>query len=435
MSRTVPWKGVNEMDKKRSAFILTLMLAFALLMPMPAYAWGDNIGGRDTYSLQEVNEGALGDTITFNSISFQDSDYTWYKETTGEDLPSGIITEEVNFVGARRVEENQGTQNIWNGNEIKAVDGGFYYIRLYAHNNNTGGYDAVAEDTKVSFNIPQESASSIRVNGYLTSSNAYPSEYVDYVDFVAEQLFHLEYVYGSALLENNGVGADGGIQLSDDIAASESGGVLIGYDELDGRVPGCYQYANYITIMVKVVYDGQFTIDQQVRLKGNEDGAWQDSVEAEIGDEVEFKITYTNTSAPDVEQHPVLRDVLPVNLEYVPGTTMIYNATYPNGATLDDGQLTSEGGVKLGYYSGQSNVIVVFTAKVVDEDLAWGSNTLVNWGRASVGETLQQDAASVIVQNNTPFHILIVIFLGIAILSGSAFIILRIKIHKKKRYL
>ncbi len=70
----------------------------------------------------------------------------------------------------------------------------------------------------------------------------------------------------------------------------------------------------------------------------------------------EFKITYTNTSAPDVEQHPVLRDVLPVNLEYVPGTTMIYNATYPNGATLDDGQLTSEGGVKLGYYSGQSGM-------------------------------------------------------------------------------
>ena len=55
MGRTVPWKGANEMAKKQSAFILTVMLAFALLMPMPAYAWGDNIGDRDTYSLQEVN--------------------------------------------------------------------------------------------------------------------------------------------------------------------------------------------------------------------------------------------------------------------------------------------------------------------------------------------------------------------------------------------
>lgn len=421
------------MAKKRSAFILTLMLAFALLMPMPAYAWGDNIGGRDTYSLQEVNEGALGDTITFNSISFQDSDYTWYKEATGDNLPSGIITEEVNFVGARMVEENQGTQNIWNGNEIKAVDGGFYYIRLYAHNNNLGGYNAVAEDTKVSFNIPQESAASIRVNGYLTSSNAYPSEYVDYVDFVAEQPFHLEYVYGSALLENNGIGADGGIQLSDDIAAPESDGVLIGYDELDGRVPGCYQYANYITIMVKVVYDYSFALDTQVRLVGSADESWQKEGTAEIGDTIEFQLTYENTDNL-TQEDVVIRSVLPDNLEYVAGSTVLYNVNYPNGLVSDTDAVV-DNGINIGAYTAGSNAFVRFTAKVVDEDLAWGSNTLVNWGRASVGETLQQDAASVIVQNNTPFHILIVIFLGIAILSGSAFIILRIKIHKKKRYL
>ena len=433
MGRTVLWKGANEMAKKQSAFILTLMLAFALLMPMPAYAWGDNIGGRDTYSLQEVNEGALGGTIAYNSISIQDSDYTWYKEATGEDLPSGIITEEVNFVGARMVGENQGAQNVWNGNEIKAVDGEFYYIRLYAHNNNPGEYDAVAEDTKVSFNIPQESADNIRVNGYLTSSNAYPSEYVDYVDFVAEQPFHLEYVYGSALLENNGIGADGGIQLSDDIAAPESGGVLIGYDELDGRVPGCYQYANYITIMVKVVYDYSFALDTQVRLAGSADESWQKEGAAEIGDTVEFQLTYENTDG-FTQEDVVIRSVLPDNLEYVAGSTVLYNVNYPNGLVSDTDTVV-DNGINIGAYTAGSNAYIRFTAKVVDEDLAWGSNTLVNWGRASVGETVQQDAASVIVQNNTPFHILIVIFLGIAILSSSAFIILRIKIHKKKRYL
>lgn len=421
------------MAKKQSAFLLTVLLTVALFMPMPAYAWGDNIGGRDIYSLQEVNEGALGDTIAFNSISIQGADYTWYKEATGEDLPSGIITEEVNFVGARMVGENQGAQNVWNGNEIKAVDGEFYYIRLYAHNNNPGGYGAVAKDTKVSFNIPQESAASIRVNGYLTSSNAYPSEYVDYVDFVAEQPFHLEYVYGSALLENNGIGADGGIQLSDDIAASESGGALIGYDELDGRVPGCYQYANYITIMVKVVYDYSFALDTQVRLAGSADEPWQKEGAAEVGDTIEFQLTYENTDN-FTQEDVVIRSVLPDNLEYVAGSTVLYNVNYPNGLVSDTDAVV-DNGINIGAYTAGSNAFVRFTAKVVDEELAWGSNTLVNWSRASVGETLQQDAASVIVQNNAPFHILIVIFLGIAILSGSAFIILRIKIHKKKRYL
>ena len=408
------------------------MLAFALFMPMPAYAWGDNIGGRDTYSLQEVNEGALDDTIAFNSISIQDSDYTWYKEATGENLPSGTITEEVNYVGARMVGENQGAQNVWNGNEIEAVDGEFYYIRLYAHNNNPGGYDAVAEDTKVSFHIPQESAASIRVNGYITSSNAYPSEYVDYVDFVAEQPFHLEYVYGSALLENNGIGADGGIQLSDDIAASGSGGVLIGYDELDGRVPGCYQYANYITIMVKVVYDYSFALDTQVRLDGSANESWQKEGAAEIGDIIEFQLTYENTD-DFTQEGVVIRSMLPDNLEYVSGSTVLYNTNHPDGLVLDTDAVV-DNGINIGSYTAGANAFVRFTAKVVDEDLAWGSNTLVNWSRASVGETVQQDAASVIVQNNTPFHILIVIFLGIAILSGVAFIVLRIKIHRQKRH-
>ena len=40
-------------------------------------------------------------------------------------------------------------------------------------------------------------------------------------------------------------------------------------------------------------------VDTQVRFKDSEDGAWQDSVDAEIGDEVEYQITYQNTSNND----------------------------------------------------------------------------------------------------------------------------------------
>ena len=238
----------------RSALaVVTGVTALAGVAAIPAIvsAWGDSDGGRQTYSLQQVNEGALGNKITFNSISIKDTDYDWYKETTGNDLPAGTITEEVNYVGARVDDgKNNGAANVWNGNEIEVHNGETYLIRLYVHNNNPGGYDAVAENTKVSFNIPSDSDTTIRVNGYIESSNASPAEYVDYVDFKSDQAFHLEYVYGSALLENNGIGANGGVKLSDDIVKSKSGGVLIGYDALNGKVPGCYEYANYITIKV-----------------------------------------------------------------------------------------------------------------------------------------------------------------------------------------
>ena len=372
-------------------------LAGVATVPSIVSAWSDNTeDGRPTYSLQEINEGALGDNITFNSIVFSESDYEYHKDHFGQEVPATTLTDERNFVDALPVTDDGGDRSHWFSNEIEVQNDQTYFVRLYIHNNNPNGYDAVAEDTKVTVNIPQETANSIRVDGSFSSTNSYPTWYSDHVYFKSDVPFHLEYVYGSALLENNGIGADGGIQLSDDIVASESGGVLIGFDALDGKVPGCYQYANYVTIQVKAVYDTEFTLEKQVRLKDGEDKTWQDSVNAQIGDEVEFKITYTNTSKSDAEQRPVLRDVLPANLEYVPGTTMVYNATYPNGASLDDGQLTSDGGVILGYYSGQSNLIVVFTAKVVDENLACGSNTLVNWGRATVNETVLQDHAEVV---------------------------------------
>ena len=386
-------------------------LAGVATVPAIVSAWGDSDGGRQTYSLQEINEGILGDKITFNSISIKDTDYDWYLENKGEEIPAHTITEEVNYVGARVAGQDF---DYWQGNEIEVQNGETYVIRLYAHNNNPGGYDAVAEDTKVSFEIPQETGTNVRVNGYISSSNASPTGYVDYVDFKSDQAFHLEYVYGSALLENNGIGANGGVQLSDDIVNSVSGGVLIGYDALDGKVPGCYQYANYVTIQVKAVYDTEFTLEKQVRLKDGEDKTWQDSLNVQVGDLVEYEIAYQNTS--EVSQaNVIIRDVLPANLEYVPGSTILYNSTYPDGLVGDTDEIVNNG-VNIGTYSAGANAFIRFTAKVVDENLAWGSNTLVNWGRATVEQTVRQDHAEVIVQNDQPIRIASIIAIVLAIL-------------------
>ena len=48
-----------------------------------------------------------------------------------------------------------------------------------------------------------------------------------------------------------------GKPLSDDIVlkAGSEDGTLIGFDSLDGNVPGCYAYSSYVTIRVKAVYD------------------------------------------------------------------------------------------------------------------------------------------------------------------------------------
>ncbi len=380
-------------------------IAGVVTLPNIVSAWGDNTPGdkgRPSYSLEQVNKGALGNSIVFNSITIADTDYAYYKDAFGKDLPKGTITHEKNFVGAREnTGINAGADNVWNGNEITVEDGKEYLVRLYVHNNNPNGWDGVAENTKVAFNVPAQTSElvkqddgtmkqQVQINGYISSSNATPSEYWDYVNFQSDQAFHLDYVYGSALLENNGKAAG---KLSDDIVNAKSGGVLIGYDTLDGRVPGCYGFANFITIKVKAVFDYDFKVEKKVRLTNSADKTWKESVEAKIGDKVDFQIQYRNTS--DKNQYGVaIKDTLPANLRLVPDSIKIKNGAHPKGdKVLGDSLFTAS--LAVGDYAPNANVYLMFTAEVVDDNLACGKNTLINWAQAGVGDTTLQDWARV----------------------------------------
>jgi len=350
---------------------------------------------RPLYSYQYVNEHDVG--VTFNSIKLADTDAAWAKKNNLE-LP--LLTNETNFVGARLdTGKNEGAKNVWEGTNITAEDGKTYIVRLYVHNNSQ---KQEAKDVQVRFHIPYASSSTQVVDGWLHSSNATPKEYLDDVTFksVDGTPFHLEYVSGSALLENGGFASGAGVKLSDTITNHGNGGAngewtTIGYNALDGVIPGCYKYINYVSIRVKAVYDYDFTIEKQVRISGDTDKTWKETVEAKVGDKVEFQLTYKNTS--DKQQNNVkIRDVLPKNLRYVENSTKLKNSTYPNGANIVDGKPSDIlQGINIGNYAPGANAKIMFTAEVVDNDLACGSNTLVNWGQACVGDTTIQDYARV----------------------------------------
>lgn len=396
--------------------------------PQTAFAWGDNSRGgkgRSSYTVEEINDGVIGATpksdgedyknspnypgkIVFNSIS--DS------MPVGDGVKGGS---EKNFVGARecvlrddrRCESVDKTGKGWLHNDITVEDGKTYIIRMYVHNNNPNGTDAVAEDTRVSFSIPtdyDQENKRIQVNGFINSSNAVPTEYWDSINFNSEVPFHLEYVFGSALLENNSIGL-GGLTLSDDVVKAKSGGTLIGYDALDGRIPGCYQYDNFVTIQVKAVFGRAFTVETNARIVDNEDKTWLNSVDAKIGDTVEFRILYTNTS--DKKQDNVaIKDILPSNLKYIKDSTILKNTSYKEGAYILNDSLV-ENGIRIGNYEEDGGyAMVYFKAKVVDEDLDQGSNILANWAQAGVGDVTIQDSVEIRVQNDKRYHIVLTIY-------------------------
>ena len=376
----------------------TAAVAGVVAAPSLVSAWGDNSGlanMRPSYTLDQINANVLGNRVVLNSIS---------------NTPN--FGDEKYFVGAREYDgkNTSGKQNDWANDEITVKDGQEYIIRLYVHNNNK--YDTnVARDVKVAFSIPQDSAKSIRVDGIISSSNANPNpdkagqegKYYSYVDFKSTSDFHLEYVYGSALLENNGVGAKG-LALNDDLVTKASqGGQMIGYYDhrqtpddpvvLDGIIPGCYQYSSYITIRVKAVFDTDFRVNQKVRLVG--DDTWHNYVDAKVGDLVEFQTQYKNTDYRDnTHENVAMKAILPKNLQYVKGSSKIFSAKWPNGLTLDQDTLV-EGGIGIGTYAKNANAYVRFTAKVVDENLVCGTTGLVNWVQASVGQVTLQDFATV----------------------------------------
>lgn len=400
------------MRKTTKLALCLVVLLCLILSPKMAYAWGDSDGGRPSYTTDEVNNGALGETITFNSIS---------------DNPA-LGGDEKNFVGARQVDSDS---NVWNANTIAAEDGEKYYIRMYVYNDNPGGKNAVAKDTAVRFDIAEGSGTEVEVQGFITSSNASPAEYYDSVRFTSDTAFHLEYVPGSAFIENNGIAAGSGMGLSDEIVETETG-VLIGYDVLDGNFPGGYPYVAYVGIEVRVVYDYSYIAETQVRLAGDDDAAWQKEVSAGIGDEVEFQIAFQNLETLSVAD-VMARTVLPEGLEYMDGTLMLYNSVHPQGFTFEDGAVLFSDGINIGSYDSNNNFYLRFTAKVVDTGLSFGENTLVSWGQVGIGSGLKQDSVSVVVRNDLLQNLLGVILLGAAVTFGIIFVTLRVKIYRQKK--
>lgn len=336
------------------------------LTPALVSAWGDSANGRPSYTLDQINNGDLGDTITFNSIS------------------NGKIGDEKNFVGAKVAGT---TVETWNANTINVKDGETYTIRLFVHNNSPKGMDAIAKDVKATFQVPTTAAKTQTIIGYLDSSNATPTRYWDEVKLVADENIYLEYVDGSAEYSNN----NGTFKLSDDVIHT---GATLGFTSMNGEIPGCYGYAGVVTINVKVHKTSVASkLQKKVRIKGTK--GWYESVDVKVGDEVEYQIEYENLLAEQVK-NVTIRDILPTNVEYVQNSTYLYNTTYPDGVLLQDNTVATSG-INIGTYNSKGNAYVRFTGKVIDKTLACGKNQLVNWANVTVNGAVSKDDASVMV--------------------------------------
>ena len=347
------------------------MIATAIIIPsaLLALTWGPS---RQTFTIEQP-----ANYVTFNSITNNPN-----------------IGDERNFVSIREA----GTNNKWSDNQT-VVDGKNYTVRMYVHNNAASNLNLVAENVTAKFRLPTSTGKSIQVNGFLNSSNATPTEVYDDAFFTASENFNLSYIANSLKYENNVFGANG-IALSESIFTDD--GVKLGYDKLDGKIPGCLQYAGYVTFTVKPQFApkavSKFTISKTVSKHG--ENKWVESYTAKPGETVDYLIEYDNTG--NVQQNNVtIRDTLPAGETYVNGSTVFGNSKTPNGIKASD-NIANGSGINIGSYAAKANAWVIFSAKVAENDNLpiCGNNKLVNKASVTIDDTAIEDTADVTVTKN-----------------------------------
>lgn len=342
-----------------------------------AFAYGPS---RTTYTMAKP-----ADHITFNSITDNNKE----------------VGDERFFVSASQY-TGDASKNYWS-DETKVENGKEYVVRMYVHNNAASNLNLVAENVRAFVVLPTDTATSITVSGKISSSNANPTTVWDETKFVSAngEKFNLVPVDGTFKYYNT---KDGNLRTFnlDKNGLLTSTGVLLGYDKMDGKIPGCSQYSGYVTFHVKAQFAQKpaLNITKEVKILGTD--TWSEQVKAKSGDTVRYRIHMTNTGNTSLK-NVVVRDILPTGLTYVKGSTTIMNTAHPQGVTLSDGIVT-DNGINLGEYAAGAGAWLYFNA-TVDAGVSDKCNNslLRNIAQTSAGSVTgtKEDTADVLVDGKT----------------------------------
>lgn len=335
-----------------------------------AFAYGPE---RQTFTAENP-----ADYVTFNSIT-----------------NNPTVGDERNFVRVRQA----GVGNFVDSIDI--VPGREYEVYIYYHNNaksslnsKENSYRGIALDAKLNTIVPSTIAKGKEgfVRAEITARNARPQKVWDQAVLRSPSRdVALRYIQGSAKITTKGA-VNGQILNGGNLFGS---GTNLGYDSLNGMLPGCDQYSGVITYRFKADF-ADFETTKTVSKAGANNFAKNQNVG--LNDEVEFKITYKNTGT--ISQNNVnIKDLLPAGLVLIPGTTRI---TTPSdaaaGKILSDNVVKS--GVNIGNYSFGGSATLIFRAKIDASKLVCGNNTITNTAQVLTENGGKSDKATVTVQKN-----------------------------------
>lgn len=256
--------------------------------------------------------------------------------------------------------------------EVEVTKDEEFLVRVYVHNNAAANLNLISENTRVKVAIPTETGEQGQLGAWITSDNATPKEVWDDVVFKsAGAKFNMAYVAGSARYYTNYQlehGPKDGFVVNDSLVTKD--GALIGYDKLDGKIQGCYQYSGILSFKVKAQTQkiANFAIEKKVRKHGDKNWSTE-PIKVKPGELIDYQISYKNIG--QVAQNNVIAtDILPKFVDYKADTTTLKNSANPegDGLKLTEGQRIVENGINIGNYNPGANAFVRFTAEAPQYD-------------------------------------------------------------------
>ncbi len=330
-------------------------------------AWGPE---RQTFTTQKP-----ADYVTFNSIT-----------------NNPAYGDERNFV---RIKEATAPDSSYS-DDTKVEPGKDYQVYVYFHNNasktlndEAHGKQGIANNTRLRMALPGGLKANQRtgITGYISADNAKPGTVHDNSYMTSTVDVALRYIPGSAVVSS--FGAVNGQKLPD--ALFGANGTHLGYDSLNGVLPGCNEYAGYVTFKFRADAPN-FTVKKEVRKNGEK--TWQDKIVAKVGEKVDFLISYHNTGS--VQQDKVIiKDALPKGTTFVAGSVKLANSANPNGTAASDAVVTN--GANIGSYAPDGKAYMTLSA-TINKDLKCGANELVNYATVITPNGNKQDTATVSVE-------------------------------------
>lgn len=260
------------------------------------------------------------------------------------------------FTGIRRLDEKEYHR------EMTLTDNTEYEVRIFYDNNcepdlNKTGV-GIADSVRIMASVPQDQITPDHDQKLFAGLYCMEKGYIwsCVTLHVSDIPLHVEFVDASAVIHNGG--RTNGTILSTDLLSS---GQYIGVNVMDGRIPAGVPYSGWITFRIRAK-STRFRISRTTSLDGKHfmDGI----VEAHPGDRITFRTEFINLGS-SILTNVGFHDVLPEGINYVDGTTVLYNGSHRDGLKMKD--LIHRNGFNTGEYWPRANAIILYEVQVVED--------------------------------------------------------------------